>query len=80
MKQNCFRRVQVLGLAVTHRPAAKADRAAACVANRKHDALAEAIVVLAVVLANNQAGREQALDGLGVLPNLSRTLLQPSGA
>jgi hypothetical protein len=65
VKQNCLGRVQVLRLPITQRSSAKPDRSAARVPNRKHYAITEAVVMLAIVLANDQAGRKQAFCGFG---------------
>ena len=56
-------RVDVLGALVgAHRPAAEAERAAAAVADREHDPLAEAVVLAAASPPLHQADRAQLLD------------------
>ncbi len=47
MEDRRFRRVQVFGFALAHDPSAEADGAATGVADRKHHAFAETVVVLA---------------------------------
>src|SRR5210317_202546 len=59
VKQDGLRGVKIFGLAVAERAAAESDRATPSVANREHDAIAEAIVMLPVVLANDQSGGKQ---------------------
>ena len=54
-----FRAVHVFRLDVAHRPAAEAGDAAAAVADREHDAVAEAVVEFAGVALERQAGVDQ---------------------
>ena len=54
-----LRRVEILGLVVPQYPAAKGDNAAAPVADRKHHAVAEAVVDLAVLVFHQHAGLDQ---------------------
>src|SRR5207248_9871880 len=55
------RRVEVLGLALIEHPAAETDHVPAGVMNREHDAVAKAIVALAAVADDDQAGGFQRL-------------------
>jgi hypothetical protein len=75
VKQDGLRGVKILGLAVAERAATESDRATPSVSNREHDAIAEAIVMLPVVLANDQSGGKQLFRRLFRLAKL-----QPSGA
>ena len=63
-KQRPLGRVEVLGLSLSQHPAAKADDLATRVADGKHDALAEAVVALAVFTGNHQSGSHGVLGGV----------------
>ena len=56
-----LRRVEVLGLLVAERARAEAERAPALVAEREHDAAAEAVVGAAALARDHEAGVEQVL-------------------
>ena len=67
VKQYGLRRVQVFGLAIAESSAAESDRPAPRITDRKHDPVPETVVVLAIVLADDEAGRQQAFRGFGGL-------------
>ena len=56
-----LRRVEVLGLLVAQRAGAEAERAPALVAEREHDAAAEAVVGAAALAGDHEPGVEQVL-------------------
>ena len=64
VEQHGFRRIQVLRFAVAHGAAAKADTTPTGIPNWEHHPVAKAIVVPAIVLADHEAGGEQAIDSL----------------
>jgi hypothetical protein len=64
VKQHRFRRVQILGFLVTQDPPAESDATTAGIADWKHDALTESVVMAAVILAYDKSHRQQALDQL----------------
>ena len=63
-KQRPLGRVEVLGFPLSQHPPAEADDLAARVADGKHDALAEAVVALAVFTGNHQPGSHGVLGGV----------------
>ncbi len=61
MENRGFRRVQVLGRIVAQHAAAETNYASALVADRKHDALAKAVIGAALIVGNQHAGFHQGL-------------------
>ena len=62
MKKHRLRRIQIFGFIVGHHAAAETDAPASRIAYRKHDAVAESVVMTAIILANDEPDREEALD------------------
>ena len=64
MKQDCFWRIQIFWLVIAHDSTTETNGSATSITDREHDSVAEAIVVLAIVLTNYQAGGQQFFDRL----------------
>ena len=63
-EQRPLGRVEVLGFSLSQHPASEADDLAARIPDGEHDALAEAVVALAVFTGNHQSGSHGVLGGV----------------